>query len=355
MNENDEPFDNTPRDEDIPVSAIGEPLPAPLATAEQGQEMQTIWKLVNMVTPTKGQLSQSLKQFWAEFMARFRHYVHPLDQSRELLVVCHISVDHLTRNHIPKDIFGLFLDERAFSVWTINPHEERGFLHFEKHPLCRAITGWGSFTMMINALPDIALTGLSDWQQAQTLIVNTHHKQFPTRTQVPFGGNVYPADLVLKTANLERELARTRKALEEKEQYANKLLEENCEHLLALEKADNHNALEVAEQEAAKAYAALAAKQTGIDQLEASMVENRKLLVANDVATSSREAALNDRTRQRLADMQLELDTVNTEKARLELETRRYRTTWDGTRTSAANLAAGGEGALRHFPQRFCS
>ena len=132
MSENDEPFDNTPRDEDIPVSAIGEPLPAPLATAEQGREMETIWRMVSMVTPTKGQLSQSLKQFWTEFMARSRHYVHPLDQSRELLVVCHISVDHLTRNHIPKDLFGLFLDERAFSVWTVNPHEERGFLHFEK-------------------------------------------------------------------------------------------------------------------------------------------------------------------------------------------------------------------------------
>ena len=88
MNESDEPFDNTPRDEDIPVSAIGEPLPAPLATAEQGREMETIWRMVNMVTPTKGQLSQSLKQFWTEFMARFRHYVHPLDQSRGLFVVC---------------------------------------------------------------------------------------------------------------------------------------------------------------------------------------------------------------------------------------------------------------------------
>jgi hypothetical protein len=36
------------------VSEIGEPLPAPLATVEQGEEMDTIWQMVNMVTPTKG-------------------------------------------------------------------------------------------------------------------------------------------------------------------------------------------------------------------------------------------------------------------------------------------------------------
>ena len=97
--------------------------------------------------------------------------------------------------------------------------------------------------MMINALPDIALTGLSDWQQAQTLIVNTRHKQFPSRTHVPFGGSVFPADLVLKMANLERENARQRQALEEKELYANTLLRENSEHIMALAEADNDEAL----------------------------------------------------------------------------------------------------------------
>ena len=38
MSENDEPFDNTPREEDTPTTAIGEPLPAPLATADQGRD-----------------------------------------------------------------------------------------------------------------------------------------------------------------------------------------------------------------------------------------------------------------------------------------------------------------------------
>ncbi len=63
MSDSDEPFDHSPRDEEPSASAIGEPLPAPLATAEQGQEMESIWQMVTMVTPTKGQLSQSLKQF----------------------------------------------------------------------------------------------------------------------------------------------------------------------------------------------------------------------------------------------------------------------------------------------------
>ena len=71
--------------------------------------------------------------------------------------------------------------------------------------------------MMMNALPDIALTGVSDWQQAQALIVNFHHKIFPTKTIVPLGGTVYPADLVAKTAPLEREIAGQRQALEDSE------------------------------------------------------------------------------------------------------------------------------------------
>ena len=71
--------------------------------------------------------------------------------------------------------------------------------------------------MMMNALPDIALTGVSDWQQAQTLIVNFHHKIFPTKNIVPFGGTVYPADLVAKTTQSERENARQRQALEDGE------------------------------------------------------------------------------------------------------------------------------------------
>jgi hypothetical protein len=126
MSDSEEPLPNTPLDE-VPVSEIGEPLPAPLATVEQGEEMDTIWQMVNMVTPTKGTNSTQLKKYWSEFMARFRHYQHPLDESRTLLVVCHIAKNHLTRNHVPKDIFSLltftFLSFRMVlqvlqKVWT---------------------------------------------------------------------------------------------------------------------------------------------------------------------------------------------------------------------------------------------
>ncbi len=41
MSDSEEPLPNTPLDEG-PVSEIGEPLPAPLATVEQGQEMEVI-------------------------------------------------------------------------------------------------------------------------------------------------------------------------------------------------------------------------------------------------------------------------------------------------------------------------
>ena len=89
MSDSEEPMPNTPLDE-VPASEIGEPLPAPLATVEQGQEMEVIWRMVNMVTPTKGTNSNQLKKYWSEFMARFRHYQNPLGESRTLLVVCHI-------------------------------------------------------------------------------------------------------------------------------------------------------------------------------------------------------------------------------------------------------------------------
>ncbi len=82
--------------------------------------------------------------------------------------------------------------------------------------------------MMMFALPDIALTGVSDWQQAQALIVNTYHKIFPTKTNIPFGGNVYPADLVAKTAQLEKEVARQKQALEEKERLIKELTDANA-------------------------------------------------------------------------------------------------------------------------------
>jgi hypothetical protein len=185
MSDSEEPLSNTPLDE-VPVSEIGEPLPAPLATVEQGQEMEVIWRMVNMVTPTKGTNSNQLKKYWSEFMARFRHYQHPLDESRTLLVVCHIPAAHLTRNLSPKEIFGLFLDEKAFSVWAVDPPDERGILHFKLHPVSKAITGWRNFTMMENSLPDIALTNMHDWKQGQILMVNTYRHMIAANVQNPF-------------------------------------------------------------------------------------------------------------------------------------------------------------------------
>ena len=160
------------------------------------------------MTPQKGPGSTNLKQYWSDFMAHFRHYANPLDESRRLLVICHIIIIPLARQNTPRDLFSLFLDERAFSVWTVNPLDERGILHFEKHPMCYAVTGWPNFIMRENALPDIVLTGLSDWQQVQTLMVNTYRKTLVGQQNVPFKGIVYPADLVTKTTLLEKEVAR---------------------------------------------------------------------------------------------------------------------------------------------------
>ncbi len=154
MSDIDEPLENTPRDEGQ-LSEFGEPHPAPLATREQGQ-VNTIRRLETLVAPQKSAGSQTLKQYWGEFMAGFRHYANPLDESRSLLVICHIDKTQLLRQHTTKELVTMFLDERAFSVWKVDSSDKRGFLHFEKHPMCHAITGWGLFTMRENALPDIA-------------------------------------------------------------------------------------------------------------------------------------------------------------------------------------------------------
>ncbi len=204
-------------------------------------------------------------------MARFRRFDIQMDGSRALLVVCHVSITHLTRNHTPKDVFSLFLYERAFSVWTVNPPGERGIILFEPHATCRAVTNWRKFTMMMNALPDIALTGVSDWQQAQTLIVNFHHKIFPTKTIVPFGGTVYPADLVAKTARLERGNARQRQALEDGERRLRELVAENARNVqAATTQALSDDEVRAIERDAEKLLASLTAKQAVIDRLEAS-------------------------------------------------------------------------------------
>ena len=109
-------------------------------------------------------------------------------------------MDNLTKGHAPKEVFSLFLDERVFSVWSVTPSDDEGVLLCQTHALCRARPEKSAFTMMVNALPQIALTGVSDWQQAQALMVNTYQKVNPTnKTNIPFKGVVYPADLVIKT------------------------------------------------------------------------------------------------------------------------------------------------------------
>ncbi len=62
MSDSEEPLENTPRDEGQ-LSEFGEPLPAPLATREQGEEMETIWQLETLVAPQKGPESTTLKQY----------------------------------------------------------------------------------------------------------------------------------------------------------------------------------------------------------------------------------------------------------------------------------------------------
>ena len=176
MSDSEEPLDSTPRDE-APLCEFGKPLPAPMATRDQGEVMDTIWQLETLVTPQRSPGSQNLKKYWLEFMDRFRHHANPLDESRKLLVICHIPKTHLTRQHNPKDLFSMFLDERAFSVWTVNASNERGIIHFEKHPTCLTAPGWRNFTMRENALPDIALTGVSGWQNAKILMVNTYRPE----------------------------------------------------------------------------------------------------------------------------------------------------------------------------------
>ncbi len=124
MNDDDE----TPAS--APTSSPDESPQAPMATAEQGREMEHIWQMMSMVTPTTGTNSQSLKKFWNEFMARFRQFELPLDDSQALMVVCHVPIHHLTKGHTPKEVFSLFLDERAFSVWSVTPSDNEEALLF---------------------------------------------------------------------------------------------------------------------------------------------------------------------------------------------------------------------------------
>ena len=99
--------------------------------------------------------------------------------------------------------------------------------------MCTTATGWSDFTMRENALPDIALTGLSDWQQAQTLMVNNYRTQFPALHNIPFKGLVYPAELVTKTAQLERDVVRQQQALLERDLRIKALEEQNARAMAA--------------------------------------------------------------------------------------------------------------------------
>jgi hypothetical protein len=359
MSENDEPADNTPRDEETPTTAIGEPFPAPLATADQGREMESIWQMEKMVTPTKGQLSQTLKQFWEEFMGRFRKFGVPLDESRALLVVCHIPTTHLTRGLVPKEVFQLLLDERAFSVWTMHPPDERGILLFETHSSCRAVTGWRNFTMMMNSLPNVALTAQHDWKQAQILLVNHFQKIFPGKGHVPFGGHVYPPELVEKTARLEKELAQQKQLLAEKEHALSKLADDYTElvevseaaavdqriqgetlaekesRIAALEDLARASAVissspnpvvQAAQAEAFRLSRELSKRDATIRTLEADMLKRQRTLTAANAANSSREAARDDATRAEMVRIQGELAAANADKQQLIAENQLART-----------------------------
>ena len=68
MSENDEPTLEITHS----LPSIGEPPTYPMLSAERGGELETIWQVQTMVTPTTGTNSQSLKNYWREFVARFR-------------------------------------------------------------------------------------------------------------------------------------------------------------------------------------------------------------------------------------------------------------------------------------------
>jgi hypothetical protein len=258
------------------------------------------------------------------------------------MVICTIPAENFTKGLAPKEVFALLLDERAFSVWSVTPSIGDGALLFQTHALCRARPEVSAFTVMVSDLPNIALTGLLDWQQAQTLMVNTYNKLNPlNRTNIPFKGVVYPADLMVKTTQLEKEVAQQRLALAENAQRIQELTEEKARSAaLATQQSSDTVAVREAEDEASRAYAAVYTKQQRIEELEFSMEENRRLLAAANDACSSREARLHEETRQRLEDMQRELNAVRAEKDRLQTDNEQRRHLWGGGRAQA-----GGGGA----------
>ena len=64
---------------------------ASLATAGLRAETTTIWELAIIVFPQKGSWLINSKAYLSDFVARFRPYEASLDESRAVLVICHIA------------------------------------------------------------------------------------------------------------------------------------------------------------------------------------------------------------------------------------------------------------------------
>jgi ATPase subunit of ABC transporter with duplicated ATPase domains len=111
-------------------------------------------------------------------------------------------------------------------------------------------------------------------------MVNQYRKYFANQPNVPFNGNVYPADLVTKTALLEKEVARQKQALEEKERLIKELTDANAQCNATSddeeEVDDEQDQQTLAESE--RTMAELADKQARINELEIALEDNRKLL-----------------------------------------------------------------------------
>jgi DNA repair exonuclease SbcCD ATPase subunit len=126
--------------------------------------------------------------------------------------------------------------------------------------------------------------------------VNTYHKIFPTKTNIPFGGTVYPADLVAKTARLEREVARQKQALEEKERLIKELTDANAQYDATsddeegVDDEQDQNALEESEE----LMTELANKQARIDELDRQRrIESERLAMQNAEIAGVRESMRN--------------------------------------------------------------
>ena len=186
---------------------------------------------------------------------------------------------------------------------------------------------------------------MRDWQSGQTFMVNTYKKHFPRGENIPWGGSVYPADLVTRTADLARDLEAAKremaekdarlKAYEEQQQLAaaNALDEE--------EESDEPEQTEVAES-LEKAMQDLREREARIAVLEE---QNAQYQSMQGSATSSRDTIRQEETQQRLAETQQQLEAAQREVEKWRGESQRMRTTWGGGRTSLSTLKATGGGS----------